>query len=279
MVYIFPGEGSLNYELCQYGSSRVLFRGPKQPTDGAYLALLGGTETYGRFVQAPFSALLGRGMALPAVNLASMNAGPDLYLNEPELLRIAAQARVAVVQVMGAQNISNRYYTVHPRRNDRFLAASPLLKALFPEVDFTEFNFTRHLLMALQSHSRDRFEVLAEELRAAWVRRMQQVLAALKGRAILLWLSESAPLHPERRAVLQRLPILVDAEMVAAVRPHAAQYLEAVYRRDALSKGCSGMAFAPMEAMAAAELPGPAAHQEIAAKLMPLVASILARQH
>ena len=278
MAYIFPGEGSLNYFLCQYGSSRIQCRGPKQVTEGSYLALLGGTETYGKFVPTPFSSLLGRGLGLPAVNLACVNAGPDLYLNEPELLRIAARAAVSVVQIMGAQNISNRYYTVHPRRNDRFLQASPLLKALFPQVDFTEFNFTRHMLMTLQSESSDRFEVVAEELRAAWVARMQRLLAALQGKTILLWMSDLPPIQPERRAVLQRQPMLIDAEMIAAVRPRATLYLEAVYSGEALSQGCQGMAFAPMEATAAAELPGPAAHQDVAAKLLPMVATLLGRR-
>jgi hypothetical protein len=277
MAYIFPGEGSLNYYLCQYGGSKIQCRGPKQATDAAYIAFLGGTETYGRFVQTPFATLLGRGLALPAVNLAAMNAGPDLYLNAPELLQIAAQAQVTVVQIMGAQNISNRYYSVHPRRNDRFLAASPLLMALFPRVDFTEFNFTRHMLMALQAESRDRFEVVAEELRAAWVVQMKRMLATLNDRTILLWMSECSPPQPERRAQLQRLPMLIDAEMIAAIRPLAAQYLEANYSPTAVSKGREGMAFAPMEAIAASEVPGPAVHQEVAAKLMPMITALLGR--
>ena len=275
MAYIFPGEGSLNYYPCQYGGSKIQCRGPKQATDAAYLAFLGGTETYGRFVQSPFVTLLGRGLALPAVNLAAMNAGPDLYLNAPDLLQIAAKARLAVVQITGAQNMSNRYYTVHPRRNDRFLSATPLLMALFPRVDFTEFNFTRHMLLALQAESSDRFEVVAEELRAAWVVRMKRLLALLNDRSILLWMSELPPPQPERRSLLKRLPLLVDAEMIAAVRPFAARYLEVVYSRDAVAKGREGMAFAPMEALAAAEVPGPAVHHEVARKLMPMVASLL----
>jgi hypothetical protein len=34
---------------------------------------------------------------------------------------MASVADVAVQQLMGADNISNRFYTAHPRRNDRFL--------------------------------------------------------------------------------------------------------------------------------------------------------------
>ncbi len=62
---------------------------------------------------------------------------------------------MTVIQVMGAHNMSNRFYAVHPRRNDRFLRASlGCCKTIYPEVDFTEFNFTRHMLTALATHSR-----------------------------------------------------------------------------------------------------------------------------
>ena len=55
-----------------------------------------------------------------------------------------------MIQVSGAQNLSNRFHAVHPRRNDRFLRASTLLKTIYRDVDFTEFNFTRHLLTTLR---------------------------------------------------------------------------------------------------------------------------------
>jgi predicted Zn-dependent protease len=67
-----------------------------------------------------------------------MNAGLDAFLHAPQVLALAGAARVTVVQAMGAQALSNRYYRVHPRRNDRFLGPSPALSALFREVDFTE---------------------------------------------------------------------------------------------------------------------------------------------
>jgi hypothetical protein len=65
---------------------------------------------------------------------------------------------VTVVQVLAVQNLSNPYYTVHPRRNDRFLRASARLQNLYQDVDFTEFHFTRHMLQTLQMVSAPRFE-------------------------------------------------------------------------------------------------------------------------
>jgi hypothetical protein len=275
MAYNFHSEKSLNYFPCQYGSSRLQLRGPKQAIAGRYVAVLGGTETYGKFVPTPFATLLEAGITLPVINLGCMNAGPDVYLHESELMQIASRAVVTVVQIVGAQNISNRYYTVHPRRNDRFLSASPLLRELYPRVDFTEFNFTRHMLMALQRASAERFEVVAEELRAAWVLRMNTLLAGLKGRIILLWMASTAPPQPEHRVDLALTPLLIDAEMIAALHRPARRYLEVVYSAEGLAQGCTGMSFGPLEAVAAEELPSPALHAEVAASLLPVVKSLI----
>ncbi len=275
MAYVFPGEGSLDYFPCRYGSSRVLFRGPRRDIERAYVAVLGGTETYGKFVPVPYPDLIERELGLPVANLGCMNAGPDVFLNEIAVTQIAAQASVTVVQILGAQNLSNRYYAVHPRRNDRFLGATPLLRAIYPRVDFTEFNFTRHMLMSLQSASADRFEVLAEELRAAWVARMKLLLSRLGRRVILLWVSDQLPPSPTRRVDLARNPLLIDKEMIHAIRTPVAAYVEAVFSPGALSQGVDGMAFAPMEAPAAAGLPGPAAHREVADLLMPAIHQLI----
>ena len=167
MAFEYPGDGSLDYYPCRYGTSRVMFRGPRRDLDRPYVAMLGGTETYGKFVPEPYPALTEAATGLRVVNLGYVNAGLDLYLKDADVLETAAQARLTVVQIMGAQNLSNRFYTVHARRNDRFLHASPLLRHIYREVDFTEFSFTRHMLHSLQAVSIDRFEVLAEELRAA----------------------------------------------------------------------------------------------------------------
>lgn len=271
MAYAFPGEGSLDYFPCRYGSSRLLFRGPRRDTERAFVAVLGGTETYGKFVPVPYPDLLEQELGLPVANFGCTNAGPDVFLNEAAVTEIAGQACVKVVQLLSAHNLSNRYYAVHPRRNDRFLGATPLLRHIFPQVDFTEFNFTRHMLMALQRASADRFEVLAEELRSAWVTRMKLLLSRLSGQTVLLWMSGVAPPSPTWRVDLTQNPLLIDCEMIAAVRSHAAAYVEATFSPTAQSQGIKGLAFAPMEAPAATGVPGPMAHKEVATLLMPVI--------
>ncbi|MEQ3624477.1 MAG: DUF6473 family protein [Celeribacter sp.] len=180
--------GGLDYAPCHYGASKVQFRGPKRPLNGRYIACLGGTETYGKFVPQAYPALLEAQTGLRAVNLGCVNAGPGLFANDPTLVDAAARATVTVVQVMGAQNMSNRFYAVHPRRNDRFLRPSAMMQALFPEVDFTEFHFTRHMLSTLQTTAPEKFGLVTEELKEAWIARMRQLLIAVRKPSVLLWL-------------------------------------------------------------------------------------------
>ena len=128
-----------------------------------------------------------------AVNLGVENAGLDAYLNDAGALSTAANAQLAIIQVSCSYNCSNRFYTVHPRRNDRFLKASSALKSLYPEMDFTEIHFTRHLLARLQSISPERFESVAQEACMAWQSRMRHLIGQMNGKVILLWF-DPAPL-------------------------------------------------------------------------------------
>lgn len=275
MAFESPGDCALDYFPCRYGKSKLMFRGPRRELDRPYCAVLGGTETYGKFVPQPYPALVEAGIGLRMVNFGCINAGIDVYVNDCALLDMASAARVTVVQVVGAANLTNRFYAVHPRRNDRFLRASPQLCTLFREVDFADFHFTRHMLQTLQSVSPDKFEVLAEELRTAWVARMRLLLDRIGSKTVLLWMADHPPEPPGGPVVLGRSPVLVDAEMVAAVRAHATDYVEYVSSPAARAKGLAGMAYSPLDELAAAEVPGPAIHAELAEQLEPLLKGLL----
>ncbi len=68
------------------------------------------------------------------------------------------------MQAVGLANLSNTFYSVHPRRNDRFLGATPRLRALYPEMDFTDFAFARHLLHSLSALASRRFSEVTAQL-------------------------------------------------------------------------------------------------------------------
>lgn len=263
-----PGAGALDYFPCRYGAARLVFRGPWRAVRPGYSVALGGAATYGRFVARPWPQLLEQASGQMVLNLGVPQAGPDAWLAEPELLDLAARARLRFLAVPGAVNLSNRFYTVHPRRNDRFLRASPLLQRLYPEIDFTDFAFTRHLVRVLASHGAPRFAELAQGLSQAWLDRMGQLMAALKGPTVLVWFADRPPPLPDDPPDLaQGAPLLVDRMMLTALRPHLAGLVELVH--PACAGSTEGKSFAPFEAPAAAALPGPAAHQALADALLP----------
>lgn len=272
MAYADPGAGAPDYAPCQYGASKLMFRGPPQRLDQPYVAMLGGTMTYGKFVERPYPALVAEATGRRVVNLGMPNAGLDAYLGDAEVLAIAAGAEAVVLQVLGAQNLNNRYYRVHPRRNDRFLTARPLLRALFREVDFTEINFTRHMLTELRKVSPGRFERVVAELRSVWLARMRELIEVLAVPVTLLWVREGQPL-PEGELDMAADPLLITRTMLTALQPDVANCLEIVISAEARARGTAGMVFSPLDLPVAQLVPGPAAHEEVAAH----VAAMLTR--
>ncbi len=268
------GHGALEYYRCRYGNSRVQFRGPRKELDSEYVAFLGTTETYGRFIEVPFPELVEQRLHLPCVNFGVVNAGVDLYLNDPSIMDIVLQASAKVVQVMGAQNMSNRYYSVHPRRNDRFLRASERLESLFPEVDFTEFHFVRHMLGRLFETSEDRFGIVVEELRQAWTARMKNILTQIRGQVVLLWFADQ-PVPASPMMPLESNPLFVTRDMIETLRPRVSEVVELVTSTGAQMEGTRGMVYSDLEACAAAELQGPLAHEEAADSLAALLEELL----
>lgn len=273
MTYAFSGARA--FANCTYGASRLIFRGPKRDTDRDFVAVIGGSEPYGKFVRAPFPDLLERALEMPVVNLGQQNAGIDVFLNDPATLRIAARSTLAVVQMLGPQNNTNRFYTVHPRRNDRFLMAHPPLKALYPKVDFTEFHFTRHLMLALQQHSPEGFEILLAELRQVWIRQMRRLLAHLPCPKLLVWMSEAAPMVDANDLFAN--PMLIDRDMIAEIAPYATQVVQAIPSTEARVMGLEGMDFTSKDLPSAAASFGPYAHREICDTLHPIIEHELRR--
>jgi Domain of unknown function (DUF6473) len=108
---------------------------------------------------------------------------------------------------------------------------------------------------------------VAEDLRQTWTQRMADLLEVLPKRTVLLWMSGTAPEPRAQRRGLRDDPVLVDRGMVAEIVPKAQAYVEAVTSPRARQASLEGMAFAALEALAAAALPGPSVHREVAARL------------
>lgn len=269
MTYERFGGDSLEYYPCRYGEGKTLFRGPKAKLDRPYAAFVGSSEFYGKFVEHPFPELIQEQTGRRVVNLGLMNAGVDAFLYDEPTLRLMNEAQVTFLQILPAHNMSNRFYKVHPRRNDRFLKPSVLMQTLFQEVDFSDFHFTRHLLLSLHRFSPDKFQMVVDELRNAWTARMRLVLARITGPKILVHITDETSRSLD--GPLGSEPLFVTDAMVEDI----AQVANGVIKYDATATraraGSEGMVCSEMEAQIAAELLPPACHKELTDLLAPRV--------
>jgi hypothetical protein len=232
-----------------------------------YIAMLGGSPTFGKYVARPFPTLVEQALGHPVANLGGLNAGPDFYLTDPATLQVASRAHAAVVQVTGAEALSNPLYTVHNRRNDRFLTATDQLRDLYPEVEFTDIHFTRHLLQVLDRTDPARFRIIVQTLKDSWLQKMRMLLGRLPAQSLILWLADVPP--PETADSLGApSPLFIDRAMLSAL---GRDLVEAVPTAAARAEGEAGLLFPETEAMQARSLPGSAVHAEVALRLAPML--------
>ena len=274
MAFEYFGAGALDYYPCRYGNSKLLFRGPRKKLNKPYCAVIGGSETYGIFVEEPYPLLLERMAEKSVVNLGYMNAGTDVFANDPTVLEICADAEVTVIQIMGAQNLTNRFYTVHSRRNDRFLKPSSLLNTIYREVDFTEIHFTRHLLCALTEASEQKFEMVRDKLKSAWVTRMRAILSRVGGRVILLWLAEHSPDDQPNGENLGPNPLFVDRSMIEQLADFNVELVEIVATPEEVAAGQVRMVFTQLDHPKAQEMLGPVVQEAAARALSEQIATV-----
>lgn len=259
MSYELNSASALSVGTCCYAGSRLQVRGPARDLDDPYIAFLGGTEVFGRFVSEPFPAVTESLLNVPCVNLGGVNAGLDSFLGDTGLMRVAQEADFVVMQVLGAQNLSNRYYKVHPRRNDRFLQARPALISLYPEVDFTEFHFNKHLLSRLRDICEERFETLRVHIQSDWVSRMGDLISTLNGRLVLLWLRYNLG----GVELINREPVLVDQGMIDPLRHLVKGVVEMPVTTAGLANDVAGMEMGPLDLPTARLMLGPKEHNRI----------------
>jgi len=274
MSFEHRGHLPLDYDPVVYPGSVLRFRGPGHGLDDPYVLCLGGSETFGRFIHAPYATQLDAALPCDVINMGVMNAGLDVILHDAAINAALRGASAVVLQITGAQNMTNRFYSVHRRRNDRFVKAATMLRTLYRDVDFTEFHFIRHLLTHLKALSQDRFGVVELELRMAWVSRMKAFLDRSPVPVHLLWLSRR---HPDAGAgrSTARLgpdPLFVTPDMLAEVAGLAASLSIAVPPAASAPTATRGMFFGAREEAAARALPGPDSHDLAARLLRPLLA-------
>jgi hypothetical protein len=256
---------------CRYGGSRLVFRGPEVALRRPYAVVLGGSDAYGRHVEETFVDWAAEAAGMPVVNLGVHCGGLDVFARDAGLAKVVDGAAVVVIQAMSAANLSNRFYAVHPRRNDRFLRHAPALASLFPEVEFCDFSFTRHLLVGLRRASPDKCAIVARELGEAWAARMRTLLGRVGPRAVLLRID--GPADPE----LGPEPLMVDAACWEAVAAAADRVLRVDVSHALGADRLEGMVFGEFERRAAEAALPVRAHEAVGRALGEVLRTAAAR--
>lgn len=265
----------LDYLPCRYGKSKLMFRGPRKRLRQPYIAVMGGNETYGKFVELPLTELLEQKFGQTVVNFGHLNAGIDVFLNDAAVIDLCSAAELTVIEIPGAQNMSNRLYTVHPRRNDRFVKASKFMQTLYKDIDFAQFHYTRHMLSVLHECSAERYTMVQQELQAAWLARMKTLTAQINGPICLLWLSDRPVDDVGEVDPLAHGPLFVTRAMLDELAADIACLVEVVGSPDEIEAGQTRMIFSAMEEPVAREMLGPVVHESAARALHSAIAELL----
>lgn len=219
MAYGIVIEEAGEVELYRFGCSKQIFRGPKPEMQDPYIAFIGGSELFGKFVLAPFPQLVARSTGQTCVNLGTPGAGPGFFLKDPVILEACSQSVTCIVQVMAAEPLSNRMYSVFPRRNMRLRKVSNVLKSLYPQLNFSQFRFVSAMIRALKKEDAEAYKVVLAEQRSAWLARMLELLEDIETTTVLLWIRPND--HDDLESV-------VTPEMVSVLRGHVDRVLEVV---------------------------------------------------
>ncbi|UWR26888.1 DUF6473 family protein [Sulfitobacter sp. S223] len=274
MIYDVLGPVALDYLPCRYGTSKLIFRGPQRELKNPYIAFLGGTQTFGKFIEQPYPLRVEHLTGVASVNFGQMNAGLDVFASDPVIAEAAHGARVTVLEVLGAINLSNRLYSVHPRRNDRFLRTAPDLRALYPEVDFSQFNFTQHMLSDLFQRDSQRFATMRRILQRTWVRRMRQLIDRLGGHVVLLRIGNDA--QDKICPVGQGFgPVLVSDDMIEEVRGAVSAIVDVPASLTDGPNRYDGMIVSAPEEEAAKVVAPARVHSAVAQALLPVLDQLI----
>jgi len=238
MTYERHGVALPNPAPCFYPNVDLAFRGPERSLEGPYVTFLGGTLFHGKYAVTAIPDRVEQVIGRPCVNLGLMNAGVGV-MSLPPLVDLANRGAATVIEIVAAQNTTNRFYKVHPRRNDRLVSVTRLFRKVFPDLDLSEVHFTRHLLRLMRQSAPNRFETVVEELRAAWVEGMLGLLSAVEGPKILVW-AVPQPATIAGQGFVEE-PYLIDRAVVHAISDRADALVEVRETDEMRARGYAGM--------------------------------------
>jgi hypothetical protein len=286
--YQSPDWGIADYELYSPpGLPRDLLPGlplrlrgpaPGELASGGYIACVGAAQTFGRFCQEPFPALVSNELGIPTVNLGFGGAGPQLFPRHPELIRLMNESSLVVLQVMSARNEDNSLFEGGGLGSLKSRATGERMRA---EAAYGPL---------LASGDTARVKSIVGETRETWIASYERLLSLIRVPTVLLWLSVREPGYAEKYDSVDGLfgdfPHLIDEKTLAEVKSRCAAYVECVSVRGRPQRLRSRFTGRPVRVLipggrpmtANTYYPTPEMHQDAAALLSPVCRELLDRR-
>ncbi len=202
------------------GISGQLFRGHPPDRDQPYIACVGAAQTFGRYCNQPFPALLGDSLGVPVLNLGSGGAGPRA-LDKPEYLEWLNGAELVVAQVLAGRSEGNSLF------------ANLAGTHIGVRIDTgREMRFEHFLRELVDEGPPERVRRIVRETRDNFVRHFIDFIRHIHRPTLLLWLSTRSPDYEDDYSsssrLMNRFPQLVNRSMLEQIRAHSDAYVECI---------------------------------------------------
>lgn len=207
-------------------NAALLLRGPKPQNlkENKYFVCIGAAQTFGRFCEKPYPALLQEKFNIPTVNLGRGGAGPSFYSKDNgKLLNYINHARFAILQIMSGRSESNSLF------NSKGLGTYTRIS------DGSSIGCDDAFRELLKEYDRNYVKKIIAETRQNWINNYKELLEKIQVPKILFWFSVRKPRYVEKYQDIDTLfgefPQLVNSHMIDLLRNYCDEYVECISRR------------------------------------------------
>jgi hypothetical protein len=127
----------------------------------------------------------------------------------------------------------------------------------------------------LEADSDEKFGMVRQELKDAWVARMKTMIQKMPTNLVLLWVSDHSPDDTAACNTIHGDPLFVDRDMIEEIRPLVKAVVEVVSTQKEIDDGYELMSFSDLDALSAREMLGPVVQSKVADALQATLFRIL----
>ncbi|MGB6229748.1 MAG: DUF6473 family protein [Litorimonas sp.] len=226
MGYQKTDRNVIDYDLWFGKDWRRGFRGPRSNLASAHdIVCIGAAQTFGRFVERPFSLQLSEILQKTVLNLGVSGSGPDFYLSSPDLMQHLRQAGTVILQAMSGRSVSAGCLETMPN-NFGVLRFTDGLESETPYMAQKAYEKLR------KERGEEAFQTQVAAVQKRWVELYLELYREIPGRKLLLWLSSEAPGDNVdlTNSPLGTFPHFVTAGMVEALAEAGYEVVECILK-------------------------------------------------